>query len=288
MAQTYFDEDYVLKETSLNRFGTFLKAAEKIDNTFRCYKDATDFVIRLRENKKRAKIVARYTDAELDGLLHAKLYPYQKEGIRFAAKAGKAIIADEMGLGKTIQAIGTAELLRKEGLVDSVLIVCPTSLKYQWKSEIKRFAGAEAHVVEGSHLKRKEAYDNRLEPYLNVSYNSMCNDIKAMGALHTDLLIMDEVQRLKNWNTQVSKAARKIDSDYSVILSGTPLENKLDELYSIVELADNFLLSPYYLFKAHHVCTDETGQILGYKNLNEVGDRLKHVLIRRRKKDVKL
>lgn len=60
---------------------------------------------------------------------------------------------------------------------------------------------------------------------------------------------MDEVQRLKNWNTQISRAARKIESDYSVILSGTPLENKLDELYSIVEFVDNFRLAPYYLFK---------------------------------------
>ena len=73
--------------------------------------------------------MATYGDKELDALLNANLYPYQKEGIRFAARAGKAIIADEMGLGKTIQAIGTAELLRKEGLIESVLILCPTSLK---------------------------------------------------------------------------------------------------------------------------------------------------------------
>lgn len=99
---------------------------------------------------------------------------------------------------------------------------------------------------------------------------------------------MDEVQRLKNWNTQISRAARKIESDYSVILSGTPLENKLDELYSIVEFVDNFCLAPYYLFKENHIITDETGKILGYKNLNDIGNKLSNILIRRRKKDVKL
>lgn len=287
LAKDYFDENHVLKKTAYARIGSFLKQARQISDTFRCYKDAIDFIIDIREKAKREKIVKTYNDEKLDNLLKVNLYPYQKEGIRFAAKAGKAIIADEMGLGKTIQAIGTAELLRKEGLIGSVLVLCPTSLKYQWRSEIKKFTNAEVFVIEGSHLKRKEAY-NRPEPYKIISYNSAANDIKILGSLQTDMLIMDEVQRLKNWNTLISRAARKIESDYSVILSGTPLENKLDELYSIVEFVDNFRLAPYYLFKDKHIITDETGKVLGYKNLNDIGKKLSDILIRRRKKDVKL
>ena len=287
LAKDYFDKNHVLKKSAYARIGSFLKQARQISDTFRCYKDAIDFIIDIREKAKREKIVKTYDDEKLDNLLKVNLYPYQKEGIRFAAKAGKTIIADEMGLGKTIQAIGTAELLRKEGLIGSVLILCPTSLKYQWRSEIKKFTDAEVFVIEGSHLKRKEAY-NRPEPYKIISYNSAANDIKILGSLQTDMLIMDEVQRLKNWNTQISRAARKIESDYSVILSGTPLENKLDELYSIVEFVDNFRLAPYYLFKDKHIITDETGKVLGYKNLNDIGKKLGDILIRRRKKDVKL
>ena len=287
LAKDYFDENHVLKKSAYARIGSFLKQARQISDTFRCYKDAIDFIIDIREKAKRENIVKTYDDEKLDNLLKVNLYPYQKEGIRFAAKAGKAIIADEMGLGKTIQAIGTAELLRKEGLIGSVLVLCPTSLKYQWRSEIKKFTDAEVFVIEGSHLKRKEAY-NRPEPYKIISYNSAANDIKILGSLQTDLLIMDEVQRLKNWNTQISRAARKIEADYSVILSGTPLENKLDELYSIVEFVDNFRLAPYYLFKDKHIITDETGKVLGYKNLNDIGKKLSDILIRRRKKDVKL
>ena len=63
------------------------------------------------------------------------------------------------------------------------------------------------------------------------------------------MVIIDEVQRLKNWNTQIARAARKIISHYAVILSGTPLENRLEELYSVVQLVDQFCLSPYYLFR---------------------------------------
>lgn len=287
LAKDYFNSDDVLKESAYAQFGSFLKKAKLIDDTFRCYQDAIDFIIDKQEKAEREKIVEQYNDTALDNLLKVTLYPYQKEGIRFAAKAGKAIIADEMGLGKTIQAIGTAELLRKEGLIGSTLILCPTSLKYQWRSEIKKFTGVDVYVIEGNHLKRKEAY-NRPEPYKIISYNSVCNDIKVLGSLQTDMLIMDEVQRLKNWNTQISMAARKITSDYAVILSGTPLENKLDELYSIVEFVDNFRLAPYYLFKNRHILTDETGQIVGYKNLNEISQKLSDILIRRRKSDVKL
>ena len=158
LAKDYFDEDSVLKESAFYTFGDFLNQAKRISDTFRCYKDATDFILDFRARKARKDIVATYGDEELDALLNANLYPYQKEGIRFAARAGKAIIADEMGLGKTIQAIGTAELLRKEGLIESVLILCPTSLKYQWRSEIKKFTDADVYVIEGGHLKRKEAY----------------------------------------------------------------------------------------------------------------------------------
>lgn len=287
LAKDFFDENNVLLKSAYAQFGTFLTKAKKINDTFRYYEDAIDFIINIREKSHRKEIICSYDDKKLDSLLKTELYPYQKEGIRFAAKEGKAIIADEMGLGKTIQAIGTAELLRKEGLVGSVLILCPTSLKYQWYSEIKKFTNADVYVIEGGHLKRKEAYD-RTEPYKIISYNSICNDIKILGSLQTDMVIMDEVQRLKNWNTQISRAARKIKSDYSVILSGTPLENKLDELYSIVELVDNFRLAPYHIFKNEHIICDETGKILGYKGLNDIGKKLCDILIRRRKKDVKL
>ncbi len=166
-------------------------------------------------------------------------------------------------------------------------IIPVTSLKYQWQKEIERFTGSTTLVVEGGHLKRKEQYKADAF-YKIVSYNSMANDVKLLNGLHTDLLIMDEVQRLKNWKTQISQAARKIEAEYAVVLSGTPLENKLEELYSIMQFVDQYCLGPYYQFMNETVVTSETGKIVGYKNLNAVGERLKSVLIRRRKRDVAL
>ena len=112
---------------------------------------------------------------------------------------------------------------------------------------------------------------------------------KSLNRLSTDMLIMDEVQRLKNWNTQLAWAVRRIDAHYNVLLSGTPLENNLDELVSIVQLADPYCLAPLYRFRFDHIITDpESGKAVGYKNLNDIRDKLKDTLIRRTKQGVQL
>ena len=289
LAQEYFDQAFVLRPEAYSRFDTFIEKARSIDPALRCYPDAMELVISERERQQRAALVEKvYTDEALDALLTTKLYPYQKEGVRFAIKAGKAIIADEMGLGKTVQAICCAEIYLRQKMAESTLIVCPTSLKYQWKSEIERFSGGDVLIIEGYASKRLELY-KASTPYKIVSYQSLANDIKSLGRLSTDLLIMDEVQRLKNWNTQLAQAVRRIDSHYSVLLSGTPLENKLDELVSIVQLADPYCLAPLYLFRYEHIITDpETGKAVGYKNLGDIRERLKDTLIRRTKQSVRL
>lgn len=306
LAKDFFDDNGIIREDAYSRFDIFLQAAKAIDQNFRCYDDALDYVIEQREQTHRKQLIeARYPDTVLDNLLTVDLYPYQKEGIRFALKAGKAIIADEMGLGKTIQAIASAEIYLREGMADSVLVVCPTSLKYQWKKEIEKFTGGEwvqadatqsgtdnlrpkVVVVEGNPIKRKQLYLSTA-PYKIVSYNTVCNDIRQAGSLTTDVLIMDEIQRLKNWDTLISRAARKITSRYSILLSGTPMENKLEELYANMELVDQFCLGPYYRFREEHIMLDpDKGSIVGYKNLNSVGEQIKDKLIRRTKKSVQL
>jgi len=195
LASEYFDEKECLLPQGFAHFETFLHRAKAIDETMRCYNDALDFVLEAREKEERRKWVDSLGKSAFAHLLNTTLYPYQEEGIRFSAIAGRAIIADEMGLGKTIQAIGTAMLLHGKGLVSSVLVLCPTALKYQWKREIEHFTNEKAHVIEGTHLKRREQYDAP-ELFKIVSYNSACNDIKVLGSLETDMVIIDEVQRL--------------------------------------------------------------------------------------------
>ena len=280
-----------LKRMHYLRLANTIFEAKKESEFFRVREDVEQYLAQLSDDYRR--------ELRLDEVFQEKdwwkslfvrgviPYVYQREGIEFAARAGRCIIADEMGLGKTLQAIGTASLLRREGYVSSVLIVCPTSLKYQWQREIKSFVGERALVIEGSQVARMKLYSDATL-FKIVSYNAMAHDVRCAGELTADMVIMDEVQRLKNWDTQIARAARKIRSDYRIILSGTPLENKLEELYSVVQLVDQYLLGPYYKFRQEHILTSDNGKVIGYKGLNEVGKQVSSILLRRRKADVSL
>ena len=100
-----------------------------------------------------------------------------------------------------------------------MFIICPTSLKYQWKSEIKRFTDQDAWVIEGNHLKRLEQYRND-SFYKIISYNTVVNDIKDINTSAPDLLILDEAQRIKNYKTKISQAIKRLNSPFAFVLTG--------------------------------------------------------------------
>ena len=287
LASEYFSADGVALPGKVTELENFIIRAKALDPDFHCYPDVLDYITQAKDLAYRKDYLSILTDEDLDNLLKTSLYPYQKEGIRFAFEKGKSIIADEMGLGKTVQAIGAAELLRKAGLVTSVLIVCPTSLKYQWQKEIERFTSSSAVVIEGDPTRRAQMYNDEAF-YKIVSYHAMNRDVRIKGEMYAECIIMDEVQRLKNWNTQIARSARHIHSDYSIVLSGTPLENKLEDLYSVMQLVDQYCLGPYYKFVEETTVRDETGKVLSYRNLNMVSEKIRARLIRRRKVDVSL
>ena len=287
LASEYFSSDGVALPDKVTELENFIIRAKELDPDFHCYPDVLDYISQAKDSDYRKGYLSKLTDEDLDKLLKTSLYPYQKEGIRFALGKGKSIIADEMGLGKTVQAIGAAELLRKSGLVSSVLIICPTSLKYQWQKEIEKFTDSSAVVIEGNPVMRAQMYKSDAF-YKIVSYHAMNRDVRMKGEMYAECVIMDEVQRLKNWNTQIARSARHIHSDYSIVLSGTPLENKLEDLYSVMQLVDQYCLGPYYKFIEETTVRDETGKVLSYRNLNMVSEKIRSRLIRRRKVDVSL
>ena len=284
LAKLYFDKNCTLYPKAYDDFVSFLEKAKAIDNDFRCYDDALEFVLENREKKQRQKIAAK---CNITDLLKTNLFPYQQEGIRFAFEAGRSLNADEMGLGKTIQAIGTCQLFQKEQGIEKVLIICPTTLKYQWQSEIKKFAGEDAFVIEGAPHIRKKQYE-RNDFYQIVSYNTVTNDSKEIIATDFDMIILDEAQRIKNWKTKIAQSVKKIHTPYCLVLTGTPLENKIEELYSIFQFVDPYKLGPYYRFLDYYQVRDNTGKVLGYEHLDEIGALLANELKRRKKSDVLL
>jgi len=218
-------------------------------------------------------------------LLQTELLPYQLDGIAFAVGAGRAVIADDMGLGKTIQGIGVAELLSQDIDISKVLIICPASLKSQWRLEINRFSNRNCQLVIGSAQERAMQYDKACF-FTICNYEQVLRDILSIERVKWDLIILDEGQRIKNWEAKTSRMVKALKSPFALVLSGTPLENRLDDLYSVVEFIDDRRLGPAFRFYNRYRVTDEKGKVLGYKNLDELREKLKPVLLRRTRKMV--
>src|SRR3990170_4806166 len=192
---------------------------------------------------------------------------------------------DVMGLGKTLQALAAAELMAKWFGVRKVLIVSPTSLKYQWLSEIEKFTGRSALVVEGLSHHRRQSYLQE-SFYKLVNYELVPRDMDMIRRWSPDLVILDEAQRIKNWKTRTAKSVKRLESPFAIVLTGTPLENRIEELHSIVEFIDRRRLGPLFRFVHHHRIVDRDGKVIGYRNLQSVKESLKNVMIRRKKEEV--
>ena len=193
----------------------------------------------------RARLTAN--GGSLD-LLKQPLLPYQVEGVLHLAFRERALLADDMGLGKTVQAIAACALLRDLRGVQRVLVVSPASLKAEWEEQIARFSELPARIVAGNRLVRRAAYRNR-------TFFTLCNYEQILGdgddlldLLQPEIVILDEAQRIKNWQTKTANAVKRLRSRYAFVLTGTPLENRIDEIYSIVQFLDPELLGPLFRF----------------------------------------
>ncbi len=238
-----------------------------------------------RAQERDALLAAVQAGARRLDLLRVPLYPFQLVGTLFLAFTERAILADDMGLGKTVQALAAAHLLREQHDIRRVLIVTPASVKRQWGHEIARFSGLPATIVGGSRARRAKQY---ADPgfFVVINYELVLRDFEQIVALAPDLIVLDEAQRIKNWQAKTTRRIKELVSPYAFVLTGTPLENRLEELYSVVEFLDPRLLGPAWQFLAEHTIQDAYGAITGYKNLEEVRHTLAPIFLRRRKADV--
>ena len=282
-----------LKDNPINDIKDLLGRLGRVQNLgaqVTVYPDAEEYINQMLYQEQMAQTVS---DIRKDpenhslrkNLLKTELLPYQLDGIAFAAGAGRAILADDMGLGKTIQGIGVAELLSRHTSINRVLVICPASLKSQWRLEILRFSNRSCRLVLGGARERPAQYDS--ERFFTLcNYEQVLRDYLSIERVKWDLIILDEGQRIKNWEAKTSRIVKALKSPFALVLSGTPLENKIDELYSVVEFIDDRRLGPAFRFFNRHKVVDEKGKLLGYKNLDELRKKLKPILLRRTRQQV--
>jgi superfamily II DNA or RNA helicase len=290
LAARHFGPDRTLTPEAFGVFDRFLEAAGNLDAELRCNDDVLTFVAEVRDAEQRRQKVAEsfprgIRSATFKGLIRVPPYDYQKEGALFAARAGRCLIGDEMGLGKTIQAIAAAEIMARLFGVERVLVVCPTSLKHQWQREIERFVERPVEVINGLRARRERHF--AVDSFFKITnYDTIHRDLDLIQAWGPDLVILDEAQRIKNWNTRTARSVKRISSPYAIVLTGTPLENRLEELISITQFVDRYRLGPTFRLLHEHQVRDPVGKVVGYRDLDQIGQTLAPILLRRQKDQV--
>ncbi|WP_440101116.1 SNF2-related protein [Streptosporangium sp. H16] len=201
----------------------------------------------------------RLTPVATPRALRGSLRPYQERGLSwlsFLSGLGLGgILADDMGLGKTISALSLLLAERETGTPAPTLLVCPMSLIGNWQKEASRFAPSlRVHVHHGGTRRRDEelAAAVREADLVVTTYGTALRDLGALAGLGWERVVCDEAQAIKNSSAQQSRAVRSIPARTRLALTGTPVENHLAELWSIMEFCNPGLLGPARRFRTRY------------------------------------
>ena len=179
------------------------------------------------------------------------LYPFQEEASQKMADTGQMLLAMVMGAGKTVTTLSALEELIQSNEVDRVLIVVPSSLKYQWLREIKKFTDSTAVVIDGTPKQREVLWRTALRcRYIIVNPEVLLNDQTFLTHLGANAMVIDEATIIKSPRAKRSKMLKKLGKrfQYRFALTGQPIENKPEELFSIMEFVDPAVLGRFDIF----------------------------------------
>ncbi len=219
--------------------------------------------------------------------LKQSLYPYQREGVERFLVRGRLLLADDMGLGKTAQAIAACHALWHTGQVRRGLLVVPAALKPQWIREWQLFTDAPAHILDGSPAQRRATFEACRRGFLVANYEQLIRDLEIVRDWTPDIVVLDEAQRIKNWATKTALTVKRLEPRYRLVLTGTPMENRLDELASIVEWVDDLALEPKWRLAPWHTTpVDGKTEISGARHLDTLRIRLAPCMVRRVRHEV--
>lgn len=240
-----------------------------------------------QEVVKLIREISNVEEISIPNGLQAKLRPYQKRGFSWMYRNAKigfgSVIADDMGLGKTLQVISTILRYKEDRLLTKkkVLVVVPTSLISNWLVEIEKFApGLRVHVFHSPMRKIDKKMDFDI---LLTTYGIVRSDVPILKKIQWLCVVLDEAQNIKNVQTAQAKAIKSIAADNFIAMSGTPVENRLSELWSILDFSNRGLLGSLKEFD------QDFGKPIARYNNTEVAQALKKItapfMLRRLKTD---
>lgn len=223
------------------------------------------------------------------------LYPYQRAGAEFLRLRRNALLADSPGLGKTLQVIRAVNGDGKNGKIDltsitwkrkGVLVLCPASLKYSWKQELEKWAPHDTvAVVDGDKHDRKVAWSAAAK-WTIANYELLLHDYEQVSAEDWHVIVADEAQRISNPKAKSVGALKSLSSYKRIALTGTPISNAPDELWSIVDWLEPGFLGPFTVFLEQYTTVDHFGNVIGFRNLDALRAITAKLILRRTKEEV--
>ncbi len=237
---------------------------------------------RSRSERAIGALTAAQTKKALRGLRRT-LYPYQEEGVERFLAEGRLLLADDMGLGKTTQAIAGLHALFASKRIERALLIAPAALKPQWKREWESTTDVPLTLVEGSARERAKIYASTKHGALAIGYEQLVRDLREVQKYAAEAVVLDEAQRIKNWATKSAVYVKTLEARYRLVLTGTPMENRLDELASLVDFVDDVALEPKWRLAPLHTFTvgDGANGIGGARHLGTLRKRLAPIMVRR-------
>ncbi|MBE0639206.1 MAG: DEAD/DEAH box helicase [Bacteroidales bacterium] len=281
----YFGNKNYIEDNDVERFTGFLNNTDK----FKQILLRPEVLDKVRLTSEAASIQRLKESKKLNfSIFKTPLLPFQKEGVEFATFNAGAILADDIELGRMTQAVATAMMKRDLFGFGKTLIICPATLKQHWKKEIEKITAEKLMIIEGSMEERRELYCHSDHYFQILNYENVLSDLDMLKSSHPDFIILDEAQRIKNYASAISVSIRSIPRRHTLVLSGSPFDSRLIELYALVMLVDADLLSPLWEFSYKYCFFDDHNKnnIVGYYDLDELNLRLENVLLRREKDQV--
>ncbi len=216
-------------------------------------RDEEELFFQLEERYDKLKEFKNIEPIEPPEHLKPILRPYQASGLHWLNYLNEVkwggILADDMGLGKTVQALSFLHHLKQENGKLKALVVCPTTLMYNWENEIKKFTPSIKHYIHHGGSRTRDAIMDPAIDVIITTYGTLRSDIKLFVEPEFDYIILDESQAIKNPSSKVTKAASLLKAKSRLCLSGTPLQNNTFDIFAQMNFLNPGMLGSMEFFK---------------------------------------
>lgn len=281
----YFGNRNFIEEDDIERFTGFLNNTHRFKKilvrpeVYEKVKKVTKqlAISRVKENKKLNL-----------NLLKTNLLPFQVDGVEFATFNIGAMLADDIELGRITQAVATAIMKKDLFGFSRTLIICPANLRHHWKREIENLSNERLCIIERQPEDQAGIYQNAKDFFILINYDKINQYLEVIKESPPDLIILDEAQRIKNYESDISVSISSIPRKHTLLLSGNLYNYHLIELYALMMHVDQELLSPLWDFSYRYCIFDNhsSNRIIGFYNLDELDQRIEKIVLHRTKEQV--